>query len=53
MSDGINLTGFNETKPAGKNSIDASGDYSPATGSFPAASDKSTQDGAGLGQNGK
>ena len=53
MSDGINLTGFNETKPAGTNSINASGDYSPATGSFPAASDKSTQDGAGLGQNGK
>jgi len=53
MSDGINLTGFNETKPAAANSIDASGDYSPATGSFPAASDKSTQDGAGLGQNGK
>ena len=53
MSDGINLTGFNETKPAATNSIDASGDYSPATGSFPAASDKSTQDGAGLGQNGK
>ena len=53
MSDGKNLTGFNETKPAGTNSIDASGDYSPATGSFPAASDKSTQDGAGLGQNGK
>jgi hypothetical protein len=53
MSDGINLTGFNETKPAGTNSIDASGDYSPATGSFPAATDKSTQDGSGLGQNGK
>jgi hypothetical protein len=53
MSDGINLTGFNETKPAGTNSIDASGDYSPATGSFPTASDKSTQDGSGLGQNGK
>jgi hypothetical protein len=53
MSDGINLTGFNETKPAGTNSIDASGDYSPATGSFPAAADKSSQDGAGLGNNGK
>ena len=53
MSDGINLTGFNETKPAATNSIDASGDYSPATGSFPAAADKSTQDGAGLGQSGK
>jgi hypothetical protein len=53
MSDGINLTGFNETKPAGTNSIDASGNYSPATGSFPAAADKSSQDGAGLGNNGK
>ena len=53
MTNGIDTTGFNETKPAGTNSIDASGDYSPATGSFPAASDKSTQDGAGLGQNGK
>jgi hypothetical protein len=53
MSDGINLTGFNETKPAGTNSINASGEYSPATGSFPAASDKSSQDGAGLGNNGK
>ena len=53
MSDGNNLTGFNETKPAGTNSIDASGDYSPATGSFPAAADKSSQDGAGLGNNGK
>jgi hypothetical protein len=53
MSDGINLTGFNETKPAGTNSINASGDYSPATGSFPAAADKSSQDGAGLGNNGK
>ena len=53
MSDGINLTGFNETKPAGTNSIDASGDYSPATGSFPAAADKSSQDGAGLGNGGK
>jgi len=53
MSDGINLTGFNETKPAGTNSINASGEYSPATGSFPAAADKSSQDGAGLGNNGK
>jgi len=53
MSDGINLTGFNETKPGATNSIDASGAYSPADGSFPAAQDKSTQDGAGLGQNGK
>jgi len=53
MSDGNNLTGFNETKPAATNGINASGAYSPATGSFPAASDKTTQDGAGLGNNGK
>lgn len=53
MSDGLNLTGFNETKPGATNSIDASGDYSPAEGSFPAAADKSTQDGAGLGNGGK
>jgi hypothetical protein len=53
MSDGNNLTGFNETKPAGTNGINATGNYSPATGSFPAAADKSTQDGAGVGNNGK
>lgn len=53
MTDGLNLTGFNDTKPAGTNSINASGNYSPATGSFPAAADKSTQDGAGVGNNGK
>jgi hypothetical protein len=53
MSDGLNLTGFNEVKPAGTNDINASGDYSPATGSFPAAQDKSSQDGAGVGNNGK
>ncbi len=53
MTDGLNLTGFNDTKPAGTNDINASGDYSPATGSFPAASDKSSQDNAGLGNGGK
>ena len=53
MTDGLNLTGVNDTKPAGTNSINASGNYSPATGSFPAAQDKSTQDGAGVGNNGK
>lgn len=52
-SNGINLDGFTNTKPAGTNSINASGQYSPATGSFPAASDKSTQDGAGLNNGGK
>jgi hypothetical protein len=54
MSDGLNLDGFTANrKPAGTNSINASGEYSPATGSFPAASDKSSQDGSGLGNNGK
>jgi hypothetical protein len=48
MTDGINLTGFGETNPAGTNDINASGDYSPATGSFPAAQDKSSQGNAGL-----
>jgi hypothetical protein len=48
MTDGLNLTGFNDTKPAGTNSINASGDYSPATGSFPAAQDKSSQGAAGV-----
>lgn len=52
MTDGINLTGFNETNPGAKNSIDASGAYSPADGSFPAASDVSAQGNAGLNQEG-
>jgi hypothetical protein len=52
MSDGINLTGFAETNPAGTNSIDASGAYSPADGSFPAAQDMSSQGNAGLNQEG-
>jgi hypothetical protein len=47
MTDGLNLTGFNDTKPAGNNDINASGDYSPATGSFPAAQDMSSQGAAG------
>lgn len=54
MTDGLNLDGFTANRhPAGTNSINASGEYSPATGSFPAAQDKSTQDGAGVGNNGK
>jgi hypothetical protein len=48
MEHGLNLEGFNNTKPAGTHSIDASKDYSPATGSFPAAQDKSSQGAAGL-----
>lgn len=49
MTDGLNLDGFTANrKPAGTNDINASGDYSPATGSFPAAQDKSSQGEAGL-----
>ena len=46
ISNGINLEGFGNTMPAGKHNID--GKYSPATGSFPSASDKSSQGSAGL-----
>ena len=52
MTDGINLTGFAETNPSATNSINASGSYSPADGSFPAASDVSAQGNAGLNQEG-
>lgn len=49
MTDGLNLDGFTANrKPAGTNDINASGDYSPATGSFPAAQDKSSQGPAGV-----
>lgn len=53
MSDGKNLTGFNETRPAGvtpwNNNEQYAQDPKPA---FP-ATDKSSQDGAGLGNGGK
>jgi hypothetical protein len=53
MTDGINLDGFSANRnPAGTNDINASGDYSPATGSFPAASDVSAQGNAGLNREG-
>jgi len=53
MTDGINLTGFAEIgELTGAHPIDASGDYSPATGSFPAASDVSAQGNSGLNQEG-
>lgn len=51
MSDGINLTGFNETKPGATNDIYLDVSLSEGT-AFP-ATDMSTQDGSGLGQNGK
>jgi hypothetical protein len=43
MTDGINLTGFNELNPAATIAIDASGDYSPATGAAASAADVSNQ----------
>jgi hypothetical protein len=51
MSDGINLDGFATVKPGATNNIDAH--YSDNTGSAFPATDKSTQDGAGVGNNGK
>lgn len=53
MTDGLNLDGFTANiKPAGTNSINETGTWSPANGSFPAASDMSTQGNAGLNQEG-
>jgi hypothetical protein len=49
-SNGINLEGFDNTNLGMKNNIDAN--YSPATGSFPSAADKSAQGNAGLNQEG-
>ena len=51
-TDGINGGGFEAAKPAGTSPWPTE-NYSPATGSFPAAQDKSSQDGAGLGNGGK
>ena len=52
MSDGINLTGFNETgEQSGSNDLNLHLSDAPAA-AFP-ATDKSTQDGAGVGNNGK
>jgi len=53
MTDGTNLDGFSANRnPAGTNDINSSGDYSPATGSFPAAQDMSSQGNAGLNEEG-
>lgn len=51
-TNGINGGGFEAAKPSGTSPWPTE-NYSPATGSFPAASDKSSQDGAGLGNGGK
>ena len=60
MTDGINLDGFTANRhPAGTNSINETGTWSPASGgdfgaglSWPAAQDMSSQGDAGLGQEG-
>jgi hypothetical protein len=51
MTDGNNLTGFNEVKPSTPITID--GHYSDNTGGAFASTDKSTQDSSGVGTNGK
>lgn len=51
MTDGLNLTGFNEAKPAVQHTIGEQYAADPAA-AF-ASTDKSTQDGSGVGQNGK
>ena len=51
MTDGLNLTGFNEVKPSAPITIDAH--YSDNPGGAFASTDKSSQDGAGLGSSGK
>jgi len=50
-TDGINGGGFEAAKPAGNNTINAH--YSDNPGSAFAATDKSTQDSAGVNQGGK
>jgi len=52
MSDGLNLTGFNETK-GNEPSPWPTENYTEAPASAFPATDKSSQDGAGLGANGK
>lgn len=52
MSDGKDLRGFNDTRPAGTTPW-ATESYTEAPASAFPASDKSTQDGSGVGQGGK
>ena len=52
MSDGLNLTGFNEVKPSGASPWPTENYTEAPAGSF-SATDKSSQDGSGLGANGK
>jgi hypothetical protein len=52
MTDGMNLTGFNETKPGATNNLDLNPTGQAPASAFP-STDKSSQDGAGLGNGGK
>ena len=52
MSDGKNLTGFNEAKPAGSSPWPTESYTEAPKASFP-STDKSSQDGAGLNNGGK
>ena len=52
MTNGIDTTGFNELQAGASNSLDLNPTGQAPAAAFP-ATDKSTQDGAGLGQNGK
>jgi hypothetical protein len=51
MTDGLNLTGFNETKPSEQHTIGEQ--YAAAPGAAFPSTDKSTQDSSGVGQGGK
>jgi hypothetical protein len=51
MSDGLNLNGFNTVKPAVQHTIGEQYAADPAS-AFP-ATDKSSQDGSGVGNGGK
>lgn len=52
MTNGNDLTGFNEVKAGDTNNLDLNPTGQAPAAAFP-AEDKSTQDGSGLGQNGK
>lgn len=52
MTDGLNLTGFNETKPAGVSPWPTENYAEAPDAAFP-STDKSSQDGSGLGNGGK
>ena len=52
MTNGNDLTGFNETKLGDTNNLDLNPTGQAPAAAFP-ATDKSSQDGAGLGNGGK